>query len=112
SLQLAVNEFFYETGQVPANLAALGITTPPQGHYIEHATLQNGAIILTYGQQANATLQQKTLRFTPYIHPDQSLIWRCQSALLPSNTHLAPGAQDQTLSSDILPDLLPQTCRP
>lgn len=109
-IQMAVNEMFYETGAVPTTLTALGIPAP-QGRYIQQLEIHEGAIVITYGNQANTQLANKTLRLIPYMHSDQSLIWRCQIGSLPAQTQLAPGAHDEPLSSDLSPEFLPQTCR-
>lgn len=110
-IQMAINEIFYEAGQAPPNLQALGITHSPQGRFIKNLNIKNGAIVIYYGNQANKNLQAKTLRLIPYLNPDQSLVWRCQQGSLPADATLAPGAEDTSLASDVVGELLPQSCR-
>ena len=109
-IQMAVSETFYETGQAPMQLSALGLAQA-QGRYVHHIEIQQGAIYVVYGHQANQTLENKVLRFTPYLNPDQSLLWRCQSANLPENVTLLPGARDERSLLDVDDALLPRTCR-
>jgi type IV pilus assembly protein PilA len=79
----AVAETFAQTGKAPLNRTAAGMTataTDTAGQYVTGIDIGNGVITATYGKNANTKITAKTVKLVPYISPDGSVAWRCNSA--------------------------------
>ena len=123
----AVAESFSNTGIAPATRAAAGMTanaTDTNGKYVASVNIVNGRIDITYGNQANASLQPSgtglVLGLTPYETPDLSVAWRCGAAAQPgTNTNLLGTAGGSTTAAYVAGTLaaantqkyLPKACR-
>jgi len=78
----AITESYLNTGVVPADRTAAGMSATPtdtQGQYVTDLTVTNGEIIVAYGNNANADINGLTLVLTPYESADGSLSWQCSS---------------------------------
>ena len=78
----AITESYLNTGVVPADRTAAGMSataTDTQGQYVKSLEVANGEITVTYGNNANADINNKTLVMTPYESVDGSLSWQCSS---------------------------------
>ena len=94
--------------------------TDTSGKYVLSVDVANGAIVITYGNDANAIIQGKSLGLTPYETPDLSVAWKCGGALQPNGTALM-GTQgglgiavenNGTLDAANFHRYLPSACRP
>lgn len=88
----AVTESFLNSGEAPATRTEAGMSatlTDTQGKYVDSVDVANGTIIITYGNEANAQIDQETLGLTPYESADLSVIWKCGAA--PDPTTAAGG---------------------
>jgi type IV pilus assembly protein PilA len=119
----AVAESFANTGIAPADRTAAGMTataTDTSGKYVSQVDVINGAIVITYGHEANAIIGTQTLGLTPYETPDLSVAWKCGGAPAPVGTALlgtaggtAATEDNGTLGDDVLlHKYLPKACRP
>jgi len=123
----AVSESFLNRGEAPQNRTVAGMSalaTDTSGKYVRSVEVANGAIIITYGNEANAQIQNQTLGLTPYETPDLSVAWKCGGAAAPANTNLlgtsgsAGGANVAVENNGTLGDnvsfnkYLPSACRP
>lgn len=113
-VELAVADSYHETGAAPDDRAACGLTPDPtdtHGRYVQSIGVSHGVIIVTFGEHAHAKLQHKSLQFTPYVSPDDDIVWQCQHGEINSGEVLMPGAIASGPVASI-PDLvLPEYCR-
>lgn len=97
---------------MPANNAAAGLPSPDKmvGNFVKAVEVEDGAIHMRFGQQANAALRDKTLTFRPAVVTGETIVpiaWVCGRAPVP--TPMVAQGSDRTN----LPDtLLPINCRP
>ncbi len=109
----AVAETFINTGTVPADRAAAGMSTTAtdtQGQYVTQVEVANGEITATYGNNANAKISGETLVLTPYEQADGSVAWQCNSA---SAGKAPPGTALNGPTLGSLPvQYAPAQCRP
>ena len=119
----AVAEDFLNEGAAPANRTDAGMTataTDTQGKYVASVEVANGAIIITYGNEANAQIQNETLGLTPYESGDLSVMWKCGGAGIPGNGALMGTSggvniavqNNGTLAAAGFQQYLPSACRP
>jgi type IV pilus assembly protein PilA len=116
----AVAESFLNTGEAPANRTEAGMSTnasETNGKYVESVEVTNGAIIISYGNEANAAIGNPslTLELVPYVTPDGSIVWRCGGADEPmGSTTIMSGAAytGGTIFSTGVTRYLPAACRP
>jgi len=115
----AVAESFANTGVAPANRTAAGMTataTDTAGKYVTQVAIANGRIDVTYGDQANKTINGKVLSLTPYETADRSVAWRCGSAAIPAGAPnplgtAAAGTIAAYAASTVIDKYLPKACR-
>ncbi len=121
----AVTESFLNRGEAPANRTVAGMSAnavDTQGKYVASVEVANGAIIITYGNEANAQIAAESLGLTPYESVDLSVIWKCGAAQVPAGNNGLMGAtgggnvavQDNGTLGDqaALNKYLPSACRP
>lgn len=108
----AVAETFINTGAVPANRTAAGMSAnagDTQGQFVDEVEVANGEITAQYGNNANAKIVGQTLVLTPYEQTDGSVAWQCNSASagkVPAGTAL----NGPTLGT-LLSQYAPSQCR-
>jgi type IV pilus assembly protein PilA len=116
----AVAESFSQTGEPPGNRQLAGMSDEPtdtSGKYVTGVGVLNGTITVTYGNDANAKIENETLALTPYETPDASVAWQCGNASEPEGAALlgtnSPGATAALVgTTSVLPKYLPKACRP
>ena len=108
AVETGAAEYFANTGSFPTTLSAAGISSSPSGKYVSAIAL-NGSITVTYGNQVNSAVATKTLGLTPYLSPNNDIIWVCGNHTNPAGSNLATGVTAAT--TNILDKYLPQTCR-
>ncbi len=82
-----VSEAFLNTGQAPVNRIQSGMSANPadtQGKYVTLIDINNGVIVITFGNEATAVIQGLTITMTPYEAIDLSVVWRCGNAPAPA----------------------------
>jgi type IV pilus assembly protein PilA len=123
----AVAESFLNRGEAPLDREEAGMSpteTDTSGKYVTEVLVEDGAIVIMYGNEANAVIDGATLGLTPYETPDLSVAWKCGGADAPANTELmgtegsANGGNVATQNNGSLGDddtmhkYLPAACRP
>jgi type IV pilus assembly protein PilA len=120
----AVAESFLNTGAAPVARVNAGMTVlaaDTQGKYVESVNVANGTIIITYGNEANAQIDQETLGLTPYESGDLSVIWKCGAAPVPAGSAGVMGTSgavnlavlnNGSLAGAAFLQYLPSACRP
>jgi type IV pilus assembly protein PilA len=114
-----VADAFFMTGDAPANRVATGMTAnknDTSGKYVESIDIENGVLIVTFGNEANEKIHGLTVTTTPYETPDKSIVWRCGTAPVPgsglSGIGTAGGRNAAIYLPPSVPDqYLPATCR-
>ncbi|MCZ6880716.1 MAG: pilin [Gammaproteobacteria bacterium] len=113
ALKASVSEEFADSGLWPANLAALGITNPPSGRYVNNLILTTGTISVTYGNDANATLVlTPLLTIKPWVSANLDVVWACGNSGQPAGTTEAPTGNSGTIATTVLNKYMPSACRP
>jgi type IV pilus assembly protein PilA len=114
-----VADAFFNDGEAPASRLEAGLSanaTDSSGKYVRSVDVNNGVLIVTFGNEANAAINGLNVTVTPYETPDRSIVWRCGSASAPvglseigtSGGGLAANYTAPTVSERYLPS----TCRP
>ena len=124
AINLAVNaktpivDSFVNAGQAPVDRPAAGLTanaTDTSGKYVTGVDIQNGVVIITMGNEANARVQGLTLTTTPYEATDLSVVWRCGLAPVPAGLATMGTTGGGNAAVYIAPTLpsnyLPSACR-
>ena len=108
----AVSETYQTDGTAPANRSEAGMSGDAEqtsGNYVEEVEVANGVITVTFGNEANASIDGNTLSFTPYVSGDNSVFWRCGAADVPANSTVMNGATYSAGNIDAA--YLPASCR-
>jgi type IV pilus assembly protein PilA len=115
----AVSETFLNRGTAPATRTAAGMSAnagDTRGKYVTGVLVTNGVIQITYGAEANTAITGATLELVPYLSTDNSVVWRCGAAPVPTGVAgLMPGAAvgGGTLATVAGNNkYLPSACRP
>lgn len=123
-LNLAANakapvvDAYLQMGEAPANRLQAGMTaldTDTQGKYVGAVQITNGTVTISFGNDANAIIANRTVSITPYETDDFSIIWRCGNATAPAG--MSPMGTDAggTTAAYIAPTIgaqyLPSSCR-
>jgi type IV pilus assembly protein PilA len=115
----AVAESFLNRGVAPLDRTTAGMSAnagDTRGKYVTGVLVTNGVIQVTYGAEANAQIAGATLEMVPYVSTDNSVMWRCGAAPVPTgNNGLMPNAVvgGGTLATNVNNNkYLPSACRP
>ncbi len=109
---------FLNRSEAPLNRVESGLTasaTDTSGKFVTSVEVQRGVVIVTFGNDANAEIQDHTLTLTPYESDDLSVVWRCGSAPEPPGVDplgTAGGGETAVYIPPTLPaEYLPASCR-
>ena len=112
----AVTQTFMEDGRWPTDNAAAGIAEPDDidGLYVESIAVVDGSLRVTFGRQANAAIQGRTLELDPELDNAGDVTWNCGDAAPPAQQvaramSVAADATDSTQTIDA--KYLPDACR-
>ena len=114
AVKASISEYYADKGTWPTDDGTgggdLGFTAPPQGKYVEGITVDQGNIVIEYGQLANATsLATKFLVLSPGTSNNLDVIWVCGYAAAPASLTTAAPAPAQ--ATDVDGKYLPSNCR-
>jgi type IV pilus assembly protein PilA len=95
------------TGQMPADNQAAGLPDPEKivGNLISAVRVDNGAITLTFGNNAGRNLTGKKVTLRPAVVPDQLIVpiaWLCHDVNVPKGMEVR-GKDETDLPSSVLP---------
>jgi type IV pilus assembly protein PilA len=112
AVKAGVSESFANTGVWPADLDGAGgdIATPPSGKYVTGVTVDDGTIVITFGNQANAAIGTETLSLKPLVSTNNDVVWVCGLAATPAGAVEATGASG-AVDTSLLPKYMPSNCR-
>jgi type IV pilus assembly protein PilA len=109
---------FLETGEAPVDRASASLSpnaTDSSGMYVVSVDVNNGVIVVTYGNAANAAIGGLTVTLTPYETAELGVVWRCGVAPAPLNLSplgTAAGANPAIYIASTVPaQYLPPNCR-
>ncbi|KAF1708602.1 pilin [Pseudoxanthomonas sacheonensis] len=79
--KIAVDEYYWHYGVVPANNAAAGMALAAdiKGTYVTKVDIAGGTISATFGNKANAAIAGTVLVYQP-LWADGSTQWQCTAA--------------------------------
>jgi type IV pilus assembly protein PilA len=109
--KIAVAEYYAQAGVFPttANLTAAGLVAST-GKYVTSVTSNSGNIVITYGNQANATaIGGKILGLTAYTNTNNDIVWICGLAPVPGGLTIVAGATAGG-TTNVKAQYLPTTC--
>ena len=113
AVKAGVAEAYAQTGEWPADLPAAGGDSTgilPSGKYVSQIDVEDGTITITFGNDANDTINGDLLSLRPRISENNDIIWLCGYFTGADTTFGATddAGADQT---DIDQKFLPQSCR-
>jgi type IV pilus assembly protein PilA len=107
----AMTEFYANNGAMPTTAQ---MTTAGQvastGKYVTSVQSVNGAIEITYGNQANAKVLAKKLALLPYTNVNNDIVWICGSAAVPVTGTYTAISTDTSATTTVAVQYLPTTC--
>lgn len=116
-----VADAFLNDGEAPSNRLVAGLSANPTDtstKYVQSVDIDDGVVVIMFGNDANAEINGLTVTLTPYETNDGSIVWRCGTATVPGGGTLNPigtagGGVAATYIAPTVPDqYLPASCRP
>jgi type IV pilus assembly protein PilA len=114
-----IAEAFFTDGEAPADRQAARMSANPtdtSGKYVEQVDVDDGVLIITFGNDASTAIAGETITITPYETPELTIVWRCGSADPPAGLNpigTSAGGNAATYIAPTVPDrYLPASCRP
>jgi len=101
-----VSEFYANKGTWPTNnaTAGMGNATDIQGKYVSSIAVSDGAITVTFGNEANvAHLLNNTVGLTPGASVNGDVIWKCGNATDPAGWSTSTPAATTSVAGKYLP---------
>ncbi len=110
-LKAAIGDFNSARGRMPPTNTSAGVSLGASitGNYVTSVTLVNGAISIIYGNRVNALIGGLNLTMTPYLNNAGGIVWRCNTAPVPTATALPAGTA--YAAGTVLPKYTPADCR-
>jgi len=118
-----VVDAFLTKGEAPANRYEAGLTpdaTDTAGNYVVSVEVVDGRMDVTFGNDANALIENTVLSLTPYETGEGSIVWRCGAGPVPADSGgtafgtmgtRGGGNAATYIASTIDENYLPQNCR-
>lgn len=117
-VKAGVSEFVAQSGNWPADLreAGLGsaaVAANKSGRYVESIDVDTGTILITFGKDANSTINGETLSLRPSRNNNNDVVWICGKADAPSDTVFtdASGTASNAGNTSLLDKYMPASCR-
>ena len=115
----SITDAFFNDGEAPANRTVAGMTannTDTQGKYVASLGVNNGVIVVTYGNEAAPQIAGGTLTLTPYETNALDVVWRCGNAQAPAGLIPMGTSGGGTAAAYVAPTIgnqyMPSACRP
>jgi type IV pilus assembly protein PilA len=113
-----IMDAFLNDGEAPANRTQAGLSanaTDTSGKYVSSVEIDNGTLVVTFGNESSAAIYGLTLTVTPYETADQGIVWRCGTAAAPAGLSLlgtSGGGNTAAYQAPTVPNqYLPASCR-
>jgi len=110
---------YLESGNAPGSRAAAGLSPDAEdtkGSYVQSVDVVDGALVITFGEGANATIRDRTVTLTPYETIELGVVWRCGAAPVPEGLDplgtAGGGDPANYVEPTVAPRYLPAACRP
>jgi type IV pilus assembly protein PilA len=106
----AVAETYMNTGVAPVNRSEAGMSANASdtfGKYVASVDIDNGTIVVTYGNDVNAAINADTVTLQPFTTGDNSVTWNCGNATSVGGTAMG----NASTSTSLDPRYLPSACR-
>jgi type IV pilus assembly protein PilA len=110
---------FINHGEAPSNRSEAGMSpnaTDTSGKYVTAVEVNNGVVIVTFGNEANTAISTLNITLTPYETPNLGVVWRCGFASAPpglSEMGTQSGGNTAAYQAPTVPmQYLPSSCRP
>jgi Tfp pilus assembly major pilin PilA len=100
-----VAEYYAANGSWPGQ-AEIGHDFPT-GKYVTEVIVDNGSVVITYGNAVNQNLMGQRLAIVPGVTSGGDIVWACGNKALPEGTQSGPGPY----GSDVANKYLPAACR-
>jgi type IV pilus assembly protein PilA len=117
-VKAGVSEYMAQTGEWAANLEEAGLGSAAaagdkSGRYVESIDVTDGTILITYGLDANATIDGETLSLKPYRNANNDVVWACGNAAEPegSDENDAAGTPSAAADTSLSDKYMPASCR-
>jgi len=110
----SVAEFFADRGAWPETEADLGIDTPPVGKYVTGITVDEGTIVIAFGNDANNAIGGNTLSLRPFATENLDIVWQCGNRTLSGDISLSEDVSESAEVQDggtIIGKYRPSNCR-
>ncbi len=117
AVKAGVAETFAQTGEWPADLDGAGgdNDAAPSGKYVVGITVDDGTIVIEYGNDANAQLVEtgEILALRPRISDNNDIVWLCGNYTGDGVAGLTDPESGESAEVDttVDPKYLPQSCR-
>jgi type IV pilus assembly protein PilA len=108
----AVAAAWSDSGAIPRDRAAAGMSAAgadTQGRYVDSVDVDNGVIVIRFGNGARARIAGQTLTLVPYAGSDGRVVWVCGYAAASQGTELIGGPTSATTT--VASRYLPSGCR-
>jgi len=108
---------YLDDGRAPANRTQAGLSanaTDSTGSYVSQIDVDNGVLVVVYGQASSAAINGLTLTLTPYQSADRAIVWRCGFSDPPVGAvELGTGSGQAAvyIAPTVPAQYLPSTCR-
>jgi len=88
--KIAIANYYATVGNMPVNAQELKGTHAATNQYVSGIAVNNGQILITYGNTASASIRNLILSLTPALDSNNDIKWICGSApaTLPNGTVL------------------------
>jgi type IV pilus assembly protein PilA len=117
-VKAGVSEYVAQTGEWPADLVEAGlgsgaVAANKSGRYVDSIDVSNGTITITYGKDANATIDGGLLSLRPARNANNDVVWVCGKANIPDGADYADaaGTDSDAGSTDLSDKYMPASCR-
>ena len=116
SVKASVSEFYADRGEWPTDdgggAGELGFTAPPSGKYVSGIAVDNGTIVITYGNKANPAIGTETLSLKPLVSPNDDVVWLCGNATVDATVADEASAEGSgAVDTTIAGKYMPSSCR-
>ena len=95
-------------GEMPPDNKAAGLPEPEKivGTMVSSVRVDNGAITVTFGNNASKVLSGRKITLRPAVVPDQLVVpiaWLCHAANVPKGMEVRGGRDETDLGNEMLP---------
>lgn len=114
--KIAIASYYATVGNMPTNEKALSGAGASTNEYVSRITVNNGQILITFGNSVNRAIKGLVLSLTPELDSNNDIVWVCGGApaTLANGTQLTPPQNTPPPVTDrtaVPTQYLPADCR-